>query len=103
MRTGRFCGLVLIFTCMVWVSGCGGQLRDLRIKNEAQQRRIENLQSELNAARLELDQLKRKLATYGQQGNVEIEALQSQIAALEEALAQKKSMIESLQEKLLKI
>jgi len=48
-----------------------------------------------------LEQLKRQLATFGEEGNVELETLQSRIAALEEDVAQKKRLIESMQEKLL--
>ena len=101
MRTAKVYGLILACACMVWVSGCGAQLQDLRIKNDAQRTRISALESELAAKRLELEQLKNKLATYGEQGNVELETLQSRIAALEEDIAQKKRLIESMQERLL--
>lgn len=101
MRTAKLCGLILACACMVWVSGCGGQLQDLRIKNESQQQHIENLESELAAKRLELEQLKARLANYDAQGNVEVETLQSRIAALEEDIAQKKRLIEAMQERLM--
>jgi len=86
---------------MVWVSGCGSELQDLRIKNETQQERIRGLESDLGVARMELERLKRQLATLGEEGNIELETLLNRIAALEEAVAQKKRIIESLQEKLL--
>ncbi len=101
MRTARLCGLVLVCVYMVGLSGCGAQLQDLRIKNDAQQLRINELEGKLAATTLELEQLKRRLATYGEEGNVELETLQSRIAALEEDVAQKKRLIASMQEKLL--
>jgi chemotaxis protein MotB len=101
MRTAKLCGLIMAVACMVWVSGCGSELQDLRLKNETQQRRIAGLESELDVARMELEKLRLQLGTIGEEGNIELETLLSRIAALEEDIAQKKRLMASMQERLL--
>jgi len=86
---------------MTFVSGCGSELADLRLQNDTQAKRIDQLTSELEAARLQLDQLKRRLAGAEQEGGVEVDTLRQRIAALEEDLAKKEELIRSMQEKLM--
>jgi len=76
-------------------------LKDLRIQNDRQQKRIAQLESELRTAELQLDQLKRQLATAEATGGIDAQALREKIAALEADLAKKKELIASMQEKLL--
>ncbi len=101
MRTVRLSAVLVVCASVLFVNGCDSQLQDLRIQNETQQRRIDELQAELAAATLQLDQLKRQLDTAQQKDSVEVETLQQKIAALEEDLAKKKELIASMQQRLL--
>jgi chemotaxis protein MotB len=74
---------------------------DLKIQNSTQQRRIDQLTTELNAKTLELEQTKKLLAAAQQRDGIEVDALKQKIAALEEDLAKKKELIESMQQRLL--
>lgn len=91
----------LLSTGLAFVSGCGSGTADLRLQNETQAKRIDQLTSELEAARLQLDQLKRRLAAAEQTGGVEVETLRQKIAALEEDLAKKEELIKSMQDRLM--
>ena len=101
MQITRLSAIFLVCACIVLVNGCNSQSSDLRIQNETQRQRIARLESELQAANLQLDQLKRQLETTGEKGGIEADALREKIAALEEDLAKKKELIISMQEKLL--
>lgn len=85
---------------MGFTGGCAGT-SDLRLQNETQRRRIAELESELQANRLELDRLRRQLAAAEQTGDVEVDALRQKVAALEEDLARKEELIKSMQERLM--
>jgi chemotaxis protein MotB len=86
---------------MAFVSGCGTEMQDLRLQNDTQRKRIAELESEVQAARLQLDQLKRKLEAATETGGVEVDALRQKVAALEEDLAKKEELIKSMQEQLM--
>ncbi len=81
------------------ISGCSEP--DLRRRNQIQQDEISRLQSELQAAQMQLDQLKRKLQAYEQTEGVEVDALRQKIAALEEELTKKEELIKSMQSRLM--
>ena len=95
--SGVFLGCVYIFL----LSGCSSELKDLRFQNEIQQKRIDTLQAELAANKLELDQLKRQLDGARQKGGIEVETLEQKITALEESIAKKDELIASMQDRLL--
>jgi len=101
MRTVKLSLIFLLCVSFLLVAGCGSELQDLRIKNETQQRTIDELQAELQASALQLDELQRKLASAKGSSDIEVEALQQQIAALEKDIADKKELIASMQERLL--
>ncbi len=101
MRTARLLGISLACTFIVLASGCNGEMKDLRIQNDRQQKRIAQLESELKTAELQLDQLKRQLATAEATGGIDAQALREKIAAMEADLAKKKELIASMQERLL--
>jgi len=93
--------VVLLFSMgMAFVGGCAGT-SDLRLQNDTQRKRIAELESELQANRLELDQLRRRLAACEESGGVEVDALRQKIAALEEDLAKKEELIKSMQDRLM--
>lgn len=101
MRTARLFGLIGVCVCMVTLSGCGSQLADLQIQNDLQQKRIGDLISELGSTKMELDQLKRQLASAEGMESAKVDELQAKIIALEEDIALKKRLILSMQEQLL--
>jgi chemotaxis protein MotB len=94
-------GFLAISFCVFLAAGCGSELRDLKIQNDTQRIRIEELESQLRTIQLELDQAKRQLAASQEKGGIEVDTLQQKIAALEEDLAKKKELIASMQERLL--
>ena len=95
--TGIVCALILIS------SGCVSdqQYKDLRIQNNRQQKRLAELESLLQTATLQAEQMRRQLDTMGGKTGIEISALQQRIAALEEDIAKKKALIEAMQKQLL--
>ena len=102
MRTLKISAIFLLGVSVLLVSGCSNtELKDLRIQNETQRQHIEQLQAELQAGALQLDQLKMQLAEAEEKGGIEADTLKQQIAALEEDLAKKNELLTSMQEKLL--
>jgi chemotaxis protein MotB len=101
MRTLKLSAILFAFIGLLMITGCGNELQDCRIANDRQREHIAELRAEIDAKALQLDELKRQLATAQQTGGIEMGALQQQIAALEEDLAKKKQLIASMQQKLL--
>jgi chemotaxis protein MotB len=87
---------------MIFTTGCVSdqQFKDLKIQNATQARRIKELEGQLQAATLELDQAKRQIEVLGGKGGVEMQALLQKVAALEEDIAKKKALIEAMQKQL---
>ena len=93
--TSIVCALLLIN------AGCdSSQVRDLKIQNDTQRKHIADLESQLQAQNLQLEQMKRQLDALSGKGNIEMSAMQQKIAALEEELAKKKALIEAMQKQL---
>jgi chemotaxis protein MotB len=101
MRTVKLSVVFSLCACVLLVNGCGSELQDLRIQNNTQQKLIDQLQAELAANTLRLEQMKKQLAAAQQTDSIEVESLQQQIAALEEDLAKKQELIASMQQRLL--
>ena len=101
MRTAKLSVIFSLCACVLLFNGCGSELQDLRIQNNTQQKLIDQLQAELAANTLRLEQMKKQLAAAQQTDSIEVESLQQQIAALEEDLAKKQELIASMQQRLL--
>jgi chemotaxis protein MotB len=103
MRTIKLSGLFLLCAFVVLINGCVTEqdYKNLRVRNDTQQKRIAALESELQTAKVKLDQLKRQLESTEGRGGIEISTLQQKIAALEEDLAKKKELIATMQQQLL--
>jgi chemotaxis protein MotB len=101
MRTVKLTAIFSLCICVLLLNGCNSELEDLRIQNNTQQKLIDQLQAELAANTLLLEQLKKQLAAAQQTDSIQVESLQQQIAALEEDLAKKKELIASMQQRLL--
>ena len=98
MQSIKFSGLLVLFICGLLVTGCA---TDLEIQNQTQRKRISELNSEVQALKLKLDQAQRGLETASGRSGVEMDALEQKITALEEDLRKKKSLIASMQQQLL--
>ncbi|MGD0597551.1 MAG: OmpA family protein [Sedimentisphaerales bacterium] len=96
---------VISFVCaaMIITSGCVSeqQFKDLKLQNASQERRIKELESQLQTATLALDQAKRQVEALSDKGSIEMNALQQKVAALENEIAKKKALIEAMQKQLL--
>jgi len=101
MQAIKFSSFFLVSVCLILVAGCDSQLKDLRIQNDILNKRKAELESELQAATLQLEQLKRQLDDARKKSGIEEDTLRQQIAALEEDLAKKQELIASLQKQLL--
>jgi len=103
MRLTTVLAIGIVCAFLVNTTGCVSEqdYKDLKLQNAAQERRLRELESQLQASTLELDQLKRELNSAGGRSSIEMSALQENIAALEEELAKKKSLIEAMQKQLL--
>ncbi len=93
----------LLCGCLIAISGCVSEqeYKDLQVQNNTQQKRIDKLQSQLKATQLNLQKLQRQLDSAESRGDVQLDALRQEIAALEEDLAAKKELIASMQQRLL--
>ena len=87
------CGLFLL------VNGCT-ELQDLKVRNAAQEQQIEKLSSELQTTRLKSQQVQRKLGGIEAEHKAQADALQHKLAALEEDLGRKRTLISSMQKQL---
>ena len=101
MQTVKLSGIIVSCICFLLAAGCNSELQDLRIQNDTQRQRISQLESELQVANLQLDQLKRQLSAQQNKGGVEMETLQQKIKALEEDIAKKEELIATMQQRLL--
>ena len=104
MRSVKLSTVFIVLVLSVAVAtlgGCSSEMGDLRLQNQTQRQRIAQLESELEAAQLQLSQLQRQLSAAQATGGVEVDSLQQQIAALQEDLAAKEELIKSMQERLL--
>ena len=93
--------LIALSLCagIAFIGGC--ESSDASRQNQLQAKRISDLESQLTAAQLQLEQLRKKLEAAEATGGVEVEALRQQVAALQEDVAKKAALIKSMQDRLL--
>jgi len=101
MRTVKLSAFFLMCAFVVLTNGCAPEIENLRIQNETQQRRITELESDLQSTKLKFEQLQRGLDTSDSRCKIELDALQQKMAALNEDLEKKKSLITLMQQRLL--
>ncbi|OHB51537.1 MAG: hypothetical protein A2Y10_11735 [Planctomycetes bacterium GWF2_41_51] len=91
--------LVVISLTIALLSGCVSQQQydDLKIRNRSQQQRIDELESQLNVAKLKLAQVEKQLADAQMGLDADVEALTKQIEALKNDIAQKEELIKNMQ------
>lgn len=99
---GVSCILVLAVT--VIVSGCLSQqqFNDMKSQNRIQQQRITGLESQLDAANVEVDQMSKLIETYQNQSSASMGAKTEEIAALEEDVQKKAELISKMSKQLLR-
>ena len=103
MRLGTISVISSICVLLAITSGCVSEqnYRDLKFQNAAQEKRIKELESQMQTMSLELDKAKRELSAMGGKSGIEMSALLQKVAALEEELAKKKGLIEAMQKQLI--
>jgi len=103
MRIVKLSVFFIACASIVLSSGCVAEqdYKSLQIQNDRQRERIGDLESQVQAATLQLEQLKRKLGTAESRGGIEAQSLRQEIAALKEDLNKKKALVASMQRQLL--
>ena len=102
MRIVKLSGIFLVCACLALTnSSCSSELQDLRVRNATQDKLIKELGSEVQTTKLNLDQAQRRLDTAEGRFGIKADALKQKIAALEEQLAKKKTLIALMQQQLL--
>ena len=104
MRSGKFLWIVLVLAMAMVTSSCVSQQQhnELRAQNRIQQQRITDLESEVGASELRLEQLQKQMETTQGQSSADIGAKSAEIAALEKDIENKKSLIARMQAQLLR-
>ncbi len=101
MRTVKLSAFFLLCICLALLNGCDSELKDLRIQNDTQRKKIADLGSQAQTASLQIDQLNRQVADANEKSSINEDALKQQIDALEEDLQKKNELVASMQQKLL--
>ena len=100
MRTVKLSVFIVVLACIVPLAGCGGE-QDLRMRNASLNKRKADLESQLQAMTLELQQLKRQLSDAKSLTDIDKVALEEKIAALEIHLGKKDELIARMREQCL--
>ena len=101
MRIIRISGVLALITTIALFSGCTDELKELKVQNNIQRNRINQLTSELKAKELQLDKMQRQLKSISGKTSVQTDVLKQKIAALQKDIADKKALINSMQSQLL--
>jgi len=102
MRSVKLSTVLIVLGLWAGLALFGGCAQsDLENRNLTQQRRISDLESQLQASQLQLEQLKRRLEVAEKSGGVEVETLRQKVAALEEDVRKKAELIKSMQDRLM--
>lgn len=101
MRISKLWGLTAVVLAVTLLSGCADEMQSLRVQNRTQQKRISELTSQLEAKKLQVEQLRRQLEEAQKATGAETEAMKQKIAALKEDIAKKEELIKSMQQRLL--
>jgi len=100
MKTVKFS--ILLLVSVILISGCAQpEIENLKLKNEAQRKQIERLESDKAAVELQISQLQQQLADVNSVSSVNVTSLRQQVVALEDELARKKKLIDTLQQQML--
>lgn len=103
MRIIKLSAFFLVCACVGLINGCVSEqkYKDLKIQNDYANKRVAELESQVQTLKLKLEKLKRELDTAESRSDIEADVLKRKIVALEEDLAKKKALIASMQQQLL--
>lgn len=105
MRTSRFLLVAIISLPLILaISGCTSQEKydDLKLRNRSQQKRIDDLESELNVLKLKLTQTEKQLAEAQENLSVETKTLLEKIETLQNDIDKKTALITKMQTELIR-
>lgn len=93
------CLLVVSLTVALLAGGCNSQQQydDVKLRNQSQQQRIDELESQLNVTKLKLTQTEKQLAELQASSAADIDALNKKIAAMQDDITKKEELIKKLQ------
>ncbi len=101
MQSVKFSAFFLACAAVALLAGCEEEYKDLKVRNATQDKLINELRSEVQTTKLNLNQLERQLNGARETGGVEQDTLKQKVTALEEDLTKKKALIASMQQRLL--
>lgn len=102
MQTTKLTVVLVVSVAIMLAGGCvSEQYSDLKLQNDMQSQTIAELESQLQACVLKLEKLNRQLDNAKNHNTIETEALQQRIAALRKDINDKKTIITSMQQRLL--
>ena len=101
MQTVKLLGIFLVCGCILAASGCGPDVKELKLQNDTQRKRIQELESEVAAASLKMDQMKRQLEAAQARGGIEADSLREKLIALEKDIRDKDALIKSMRQQLM--
>lgn len=104
MNVGRILSIVLVSVFVVANCGCVSQelYDDVRAQNRIQQDRISDLEGQISAAGMEIEQLQLRLDSLRGRNSADLDSRDDDITALENDIARKKALIEKMQAQLLR-
>lgn len=91
--------VIALTTIAIVLSGCTSDQKydDVKLRNRSQQQRIDDLEGQLNAAKLKLAQTEKQLAEAQEACATETDALNKKVAALQADAAKKEELIKKMQ------
>ncbi len=101
MRIVKLSAILFVCASVLFITGgCNSQLEELQRLNSRQQERINQLQAELDAAKLHLGQLENQLDTAKGVGSADLKKLEDTIALLMNDIKEKEAIIAQLTDRL---
>lgn len=93
------CFVVISLTAALLATGCTSQEKydDLKLRNQSQQQRIDELESQLNVTKLKLTQTEKLLAEAQAATSADVDALNKKIEALQSDIEKKEELIKKMQ------
>jgi chemotaxis protein MotB len=102
MKAIKFSAIIILTAGFFLLSGCtDAKVENLKLKNAAQEKQLNELRAEKAALELELSQLKQQLDDTNNISSVNVTSLKQQVAALEEELERKRQIIDTMQKQML--
>jgi len=104
MQAAKSFAIVLVCGLIIVAGGCvsADEHKELIVQNRLQQQRVAELESQVSALELQLTQAKQQLLTAQTRSSTEVDSLKEEIAALDKTLNDKRALITSLRERLIR-